>query len=183
MYISPIGAHRLSDWSASNIRSERRKTYIKMWAVQGFEPWTSPTQTENHTTRPNGQLTFSPKSSRDRFSFFLLAQNTTPVGLEPTIFGSEDQRLIHWATGPTCEQRPGRFEIVCLSRVPLKNWTCRGLNPRPSACKADVIPLHHKPYADGRDTFTFPAFLRIFPQKKIVYTSRFVRVILAQGPC
>ena len=25
-------------------------------AVQGFEPWTSPTQTENHTTRPNGLL-------------------------------------------------------------------------------------------------------------------------------
>ena len=23
-------------------------------AVQGFEPWTSRTQTENHTTRPNG---------------------------------------------------------------------------------------------------------------------------------
>ena len=71
-----------------------------MWAVQGFEPWTSPTQTENHTTRPNGQLTFSLECSRHQLTFLLLAQNTTPVGLEPTIFGSEDQRLIHWATGP-----------------------------------------------------------------------------------
>ena len=27
----------------------------------------------------------------------------------------------------------------------LGNWTCWGLNPGPSACEADVIPLHHKP--------------------------------------
>ena len=26
--------------------------------------------------------------------------NSTTVGLEPTIFGSEDRRLIHWATRP-----------------------------------------------------------------------------------
>ena len=31
-------------------------------------------------------------------------------------------------------------------------WTCRGLNPRPSACKADVIPLHHKPLRQLRDS-------------------------------
>ncbi len=28
------------------------------------------------------------------------AKNLTTVGLEPTIFGSEDRRLIHWATRP-----------------------------------------------------------------------------------
>ena len=27
-------------------------------------------------------------------------QTMTLAGLEPAIFGSEDQRLIHWATGP-----------------------------------------------------------------------------------
>ena len=26
-----------------------------------------------------------------------------------------------------------------------KEWTRRGSNPGPSACEADVIPLHHKP--------------------------------------
>ena len=26
-------------------------------------------------------------------------------------------------------------------------WTRRDLNPGPSACEADVIPLHHEPYA------------------------------------
>ena len=30
------------------------------------------------------------------------AKNLTTVGLEPTIFGSEDRRLIHWATRPRC---------------------------------------------------------------------------------
>ena len=29
----------------------------------------------------------------------------TTVGLEPTIFGSEDRRLIHWATRPSALQK------------------------------------------------------------------------------
>ena len=28
---------------------------------------------------------------------------------------------------------------------PVIKWNRRGLNPGPSACKADVIPLHHNP--------------------------------------
>ena len=30
----------------------------------------------------------------------MAAKMMTTVGLEPTIFGSEDRRLIHWATRP-----------------------------------------------------------------------------------
>ena len=30
-------------------------------------------------------------------------------------------------------------------------WNRRGLNPGPSACKADVIPLHHIPIFDDDD--------------------------------
>ena len=30
----------------------------------------------------------------------------TTVGLEPTIFGSEDRRLIHWATRPLAHSSP-----------------------------------------------------------------------------
>ena len=33
----------------------------------------------------------------------------------------------------------------CRGKVLLKKWTHWGLNPGPSACEADVIPLHHRP--------------------------------------
>ena len=33
-------------------------------------------------------------------------------------------------------------------------WTHWDLNPGPSACEADVIPLHHVPHTDGRATHT-----------------------------
>ena len=31
-------------------------------------------------------------------------------------------------------------------------WTHWDLNPGPSACEADVIPLHHVPHMDGNTT-------------------------------
>ena len=43
--------------------------------------------------------------------------------------------------------RRSRWHASVISRtiVHVEKWTRRGLNPRPSACKADVIPLHHEP--------------------------------------
>jgi hypothetical protein len=40
-----------------------------------------------------------------------------------------------------------------------KNWTHWDLNPGPSACEADVIPLHHEPHVQlshtGLESVTF----------------------------
>ena len=37
--------------------------------------------------------------------------------------------------------------IIAISKIRIwKKWTHWGLNPGPSACEADVIPLHHEPY-------------------------------------
>ena len=79
----------------------------------------------------------------------------TPAGLEPAIPGSVGRCLIHWATGPVrispasalqsfLPQRDGR-EHGEPQREP--KWTHWDLNPGPSACEADVIPLHHVPDA------------------------------------
>ena len=38
------------------------------------------------------------------------------------------------------------FQFRSYLGKPMK-WTHWGLNPGPSACKADVIPLHHVPHA------------------------------------
>ena len=35
--------------------------------------------------------------------------------------------------------------MVCMSVLVWQKWTHWGLNPGPSACEADVIPLHHAP--------------------------------------
>ena len=49
----------------------------------------------------------------------------TTVGLEPTIFGSEDRRLIHWATRPivncpmTLAVRRQQKNAAALDRTPL----------------------------------------------------------------
>ena len=34
-----------------------------------------------------------------------------------------------------------------------KEWTRRGSNPGPSACEADVIPLHHKPTGEQANQY------------------------------
>ena len=34
---------------------------------------------------------------------------------------------------------------LCGPRAVAKKWTHWDLNPGPSACEADVIPLHHEP--------------------------------------
>ena len=43
--------------------------------------------------------------------------------------------------------------LACFSgdqqKVPLQVWTHWGLNPGPSACGPDVIPLHHVPLVAG----------------------------------
>ena len=36
-------------------------------------------------------------------------------------------------------------------------WSCRGSNPGPSACEADVIPLHHNPVKCLSHRFTAPS--------------------------
>ena len=48
----------------------------------------------------------------------------TTVGLEPTIFGSEDRRLIHWATRPmeTCSTRLATH--LEENETILKVWHC-----------------------------------------------------------
>ena len=87
----------------------------------------------------------------------LLWSNTamTPAGLEPAIPGPVGRCLIHWATGPvrippasalqsSLPRRDGR-EHGEPQREP--KWTHWDLNPGPSACEADVIPLHHVPDA------------------------------------
>ena len=46
-------------------------------------------------------------------------------------------------------KQPLRLPTSCLSALALKQtehkWTHWGLSPGPSACEADVIPLHHVP--------------------------------------
>ena len=37
------------------------------------------------------------------------------------------------------------FMVSFDGTLSVKKWTCWDLNPGPSACEADVIPLHHKP--------------------------------------
>ncbi len=88
--------------------------------------------------------------------------------------GAQVQRLVDLAVGACPDALEGpvlAFEhVVAESRVDFfevgffqlvihysaslglqkaaKIWTRRGLNPGPFACKANVIPLHHKPIAD-----------------------------------
>ena len=42
----------------------------------------------------------------------------------------------------SCYSRPHAHR---LAPYLLNKWTCWGLNPGPSACEVDVIPLHHMP--------------------------------------
>ena len=45
---------------------------------------------------------------------------------------------------------------TCSADVPKAMWTHWGLNPGPSACEADVIPLHHVPLNAVQTDVTFP---------------------------
>ena len=79
----------------------------------------------------------------------------TPAGLEPAIPGSVGRCLIHWATGPVLA--PTKLHMVAAANSYLAKasvdekakWTHWDLNPGPSACEADVIPLHHVPDKNG----------------------------------
>ena len=64
----------------------------------------------------------------------------TTVGLEPTIFGSEDQRLIHWATGPIkLSYRQAIAKCKNDTKITTFKYFLPGLNRGPLACKASVI--------------------------------------------
>jgi hypothetical protein len=53
--------------------------------------------------------------------------------------------LVVVGSSPTVGVFVGLFSKVVLIWDWLQKWTHWGLNPGPSACKADVIPLHHVP--------------------------------------
>ena len=53
-------------------------------------------------------------------------------------------RVLEEMPNPTHTNKLGRERIQGTVRP---KWTCWDLNPGPSACEADVIPLHHKPVA------------------------------------
>ena len=55
------------------------------------------------------------------------------TGLEPVTYG---------VTGRCCNQLNYRPKSVCLI---VKEWAQQGLNLRPSACKADALPLSYTP--------------------------------------
>ena len=51
--------------------------------------------------------------------------NSTTVGLEPTIFGSEDRRLIHWATRPRrANAHPHGIRVNCALLFLTKSFLC-----------------------------------------------------------
>ena len=55
------------------------------------------------------------------------------------------------------------FQIGLDSRFPsCQKWTHWDLNPGPSACGADVIPLHHVPVDTARQAHSFCRFHRTF---------------------
>ena len=49
--------------------------------------------------------------SRDAGAAYGTKKNLILAGLEPAIFGSEDQRLIHYATGPACKAKEGSHSV------------------------------------------------------------------------
>ena len=56
---------------------------------------------------------------------------------------------------------------VCVCGHPCaQKWTHWDLNPGPSACEADVIPLHHEPYDDLAQTATMRRGLTMRRSKK-----------------
>ena len=67
------------------------------------------------------------------------ALNLVVVGSSPTV------GVLPWLHG-----RPQHKGTDANSN----KWTHWDLNPGPSACEADVIPLHHVPHMDGRATHT-----------------------------
>ena len=46
---------------------------------------------------------------------------------------------------PDCNTNWSRKMLTCHAPLGVQKWTHWGLNPGPSACEADVIPLHHVP--------------------------------------
>ena len=53
--------------------------------------------------------------------------------------------LVVVGSSPTVGVFVGRFSKIVVVWDWFQKWTHWGLNPGPSACKADVIPLHHVP--------------------------------------
>ena len=52
-------------------------------------------------------------------------KTVTTVGLEPTIFGSEDRRLIHWATRPRrANAHPHGIRVNCALLFLTKSFLC-----------------------------------------------------------
>ena len=93
-------------------------------AVLGIEPRTSRTRSENHTTRPNSQLSFI--RQHVAVAEIVLFEPRAP------------QHIAHVFINFLCR--------ACVKNKPQeKRWTHWDLNPGPSACEADVIPLHHVP--------------------------------------
>ena len=55
----------------------------------------------------------------------------------------------------------------------VEKWTRRGSNPRPSACKADVIPLHHSPKFGGGGKAVSDDFLSEIDDFKALFEGDF----------
>jgi hypothetical protein len=51
----------------------------------------------------------------------------------------------NWTTVNLSGFEPAAISGKTYRKLDVEKWTRRGSNPRPSACKADVIPLHHEP--------------------------------------
>ncbi len=78
----------------------------------------------------------------------------TTVGLEPTIFGSEDRRLIHWATRPCRKFLSNRLPFS-LSENNILQKICRdpGSNRGPPDLQSDALPteLSRRPNYRGSE--------------------------------
>lgn len=62
------------------------------------------------------------------------------------------------------------MKVLRADALPLQAWTHWGLSPGPSACGADVIPLHHVPLA----SWLWP-LLKMFSWGQQQETSSFLR--------
>ena len=79
-----------------------------------------------------------------------------------------EPRSLYCQALATQQRRSGthrtRRNMVLRLQSNLEKWTHWDLNPGPSACEADVIPLHHVPICIGRSMDNrWIAFLRKWP--------------------
>ena len=69
--------------------------------------------------------------------------------LHPTAFGAFANVFLHITRFPASQGTAAKLGEPQQAREPrstqLAKWTHWGVNPEPSACEADVIPLHHVP--------------------------------------